>query len=290
MMRSVMCSVKSPSPRVRGHPFQNEKSWIGAGLSPRMRGHLFSSNLDQAKERSIPACAGPPTPSCWATSRSRVYPRVCGATSFGREWRMKQEGLSPRVRGHRGRVACQNGCTGSIPACAGPPARALAPATTSWVYPRVCGATGPSSGARNYVVGLSPRVRGHLWPDDYDPRWGRSIPACAGPPACRSAPKPKGLSPRVRGHPCADMAQGKSQESVYQRTSESATSNFCQSGRRMIISGVRNKASDRRRQALVSQLRYIPRFRRCRAPLSSCARKPDPLVRQTPSPTSPRNA
>ena len=51
----------------------------------------------------------------------RVYPRVYGGTA--EEWMPKiaDWGLSPRVRGNRGRVDAQDRRLGSIPACTGEP-------------------------------------------------------------------------------------------------------------------------------------------------------------------------
>ena len=54
------------------------------------------------------------------------------------------------------------------------------------VYPRVCGGTPPLSFFPFFLRGLSPRVRGNqdLLSEKYPSM--RSIPACAGEPACRS--------------------------------------------------------------------------------------------------------
>ena len=50
---------------------------------------------------------------------------------------------------------------GSIPACAGEPARATAPLSLPGVYPRVCGGTGSILTNVPHSTGLSPRVRGN---------------------------------------------------------------------------------------------------------------------------------
>jgi len=147
---------------------------------------------------------------------------VCGATVWIEKQGEEQDGLSPRVRGHRGldlRVAEE---TGSIPACAGPP-RAPGPASnTRSVYPRVCGATVAFSTTYPPSAGLSPRVRGHPGRAAAEAGQRRSIPACAGPPEGSKVLRPRsgvyprvcgatgswtklsgvdrGLSPRVRGH------------------------------------------------------------------------------------------
>ena len=92
-----------------------------AGLSPRVRGNQRPSKPSTIRTRSIPACAGEP-PS-WRCRRCccRVYPRVCGGTASALRFLVIVNGLSPRVRGNRGRPARHLLVDGSIPACAGEP-------------------------------------------------------------------------------------------------------------------------------------------------------------------------
>ncbi len=93
------------------------------------------------------------------------------------------------------------------------------------VYPRVCGGTASLSSAGSSYPGLSPRVRGNLYPVHPLSRSQRSIPACAGEPSriatvwhcfwvyprvCggtnasgTAVAVPMGLSPRVRGNHAA---------------------------------------------------------------------------------------
>ena len=111
---------------------------------------------------------------------ARVYPRVCGGTARGCEWRAKLHG--------------------SIPACAGEPATPLRTPVSSTVYPRVCGGTTSVSRAVASAWGLSPRVRGnpHRW--SCSGGWTRSIPACAGEPGTpRTTSAPPEVYPRVCG-------------------------------------------------------------------------------------------
>ena len=115
-------------------------------------------------------------------SPPRVYPRVCGGTAAVVNLADIGGGLSPRVRGNLRQLpdACVD--LGSIPACAGEPRRQALTATTTKVYPRVCGGTRSRLDELPGGRGLSPRVRGNppaaaVLP----PRW-RSIPACAGEP------------------------------------------------------------------------------------------------------------
>ena len=71
------------------------------------------------------------------------------------------EGLSPRGRGNRGLIVAGADITGSIPAWAGEPHRAIAPGVPVGVYPRVGG-----------DPGLDPKPEPCV----------RSIPAWAGEP------------------------------------------------------------------------------------------------------------
>ena len=193
-----------------------------AGLSPRVRGNHALAHHHLAHPRSIPACAGEPTPSPLSAPLPRVYPRVCGGTALlvgKREW---PAGLSPRVRGNPETWEDNAMTQGSIPACAGEPARESLALKIMTVYPRVCGGTSTMSAALPRMHGLSPRVRGNPIPRPRRARAGGSIPACAGEPLeaggadlaaevyprvcggttteqCRQL-RAEGLSPRVRGN------------------------------------------------------------------------------------------
>ena len=70
----------------------------------------------------------------------------------------------------------------SIPACAGEPDVAAVGVLSVEVYPRVCGGTEVFTQLLDFVLGLSPRVRGNHrgWTDFVEAN--RSIPACAGEP------------------------------------------------------------------------------------------------------------
>ena len=56
---------------------------VVAGLSPRVRGNPLLPALANQCRRSIPACAGEPSPSRQGLRFLRVYPRVCGGTGVG---------------------------------------------------------------------------------------------------------------------------------------------------------------------------------------------------------------
>ena len=153
----------------------------------------------------------------------RVYPRVCGGTSDTAIQQIRDQGLSPRVRGNPARRDCRPDPIWSIPACAGEPVHSRPQLLLAEVYPRVCGGTDGVTDSIQELQGLSPRVRGN--PDRYrhHPKKARSIPACAGEPtrgfsrllvakvyprvcggtagyACQHDGV-GGLSPRVRGNP-----------------------------------------------------------------------------------------
>ena len=110
-------------PRVcGGTTFPSRTALPTEGLSPRVRGNLNRGPAGPSAPGSIPACAGEPSPDPRSSGCSRVYPRVCGGTSLTTPVRVRQRGLSPRVRGnlklfHRRTLAGR-----SIPACAGEPA------------------------------------------------------------------------------------------------------------------------------------------------------------------------
>ena len=195
---------------------------LAIGLSPRVRGNPMTSIRAQMELRSIPACAG--EPACWVVSHlvGEVYPRVCGGTGPAPAPGRQAQGLSPRVRGNPSSVGLAMMCLRSIPACAGEPDWRTLYTSGKEVYPRVCGGTRPQQRRRDCLGGLSPRVRGNQNPTGAAPRFGRSIPACAGEPVglCRigriNRVYPRvcggtyrgglpldlicGLSPRVRGN------------------------------------------------------------------------------------------
>ena len=151
----------------------------------------------------------------------RVYPRVCGGALVEVLKGAAVWGLSPRVRGSRGRVRIFDVSLGSIPACAGEPAAASKHGANYWVYPRVCGGAMHRRITAQRREGLSPRVRGSRGGSSGGSGGGGSIPACAGEPysvmrqgfnkgvyprVCGGALKllllnlpVEGLSPRVRG-------------------------------------------------------------------------------------------
>ena len=152
------------------------------GLSPRVRGNHLPALVMETEERSIPACAGEPSPDCRTDARAWVYPRVCGGTGRSVAGLLLVEGLSPRVRGNQCADRRSRPRTGSIPACAGEPRRRLLRLGSAGVYPRVCGGTALRPWRRLLPSGLSPRVRGNRLVVRISVDRIGSIPACAGEP------------------------------------------------------------------------------------------------------------
>ena len=91
-----VCGGTTPSPAPR-RP--------AGGLSPRVRGNPGKGARAVTKVGSIPACAGEPHPGIGISWRRTVYPRVCGGTGNLARAAHNAGGLSPRVRGNRGRLA-----------------------------------------------------------------------------------------------------------------------------------------------------------------------------------------
>ena len=218
-------------PRVCGEAVRPPFEQLGTkGLSPRVRGSRRAGAARGPHEGSIPACAGKPIRRATISAPSRVYPRVCGEAIPISKERAQAYGLSPRVRGSPDQVTRFPRILGSIPACAGKPARGLLWKLIKRVYPRVCGEAGSTRNLSGHWKGLSPRVRGSRSSGGLPGTENGSIPACAGKPTeaftltshdgvyprvCGEAvtgavttSRMLGLSPRVRGSPCQIFDKG----------------------------------------------------------------------------------
>jgi len=149
-------------PRVCGGTPRRFSSLVPrAGLSPRVRGNPTFHRALRLCFGSIPACAGEPKGDPAPASGTRVYPRVCGGTDIELRPPVSSVGLSPRVRGNQALLTDDRGHLGSIPACAGEPARSRGWRARFGVYPRVCGRTRFKRIDPLKQTGLSPRVRGN---------------------------------------------------------------------------------------------------------------------------------
>ena len=155
------------------------------GLSPHVRGNRRHSTARITFARSIPACTGKPYPARTETAATRVYPRMYGETADGTDVANPGCGLSPHVRGNPTRLRMPLSTLGSIPACTGKPARALAYRGLDEVYPRMYGETAGSLHVTSASGGLSPHVRGNRILRCSLFSCIRSIPACTGKPRKR---------------------------------------------------------------------------------------------------------
>ena len=170
-------------PRVCGgtpahHPLRRPT----CGLSPRMRGNRYRGFCKSVTCGSIPAYAGEPVQRAAGQQNEEVYPRVCGGTRYIAAAQAGRRGLSPRMRGNRGRDYVLEAALGSIPAYAGEPLPGPPPAPRRQVYPRVCGGTRANPSLSRFKSGLSPRMRGNPVFALFPPCLTGSIPAYAGEP------------------------------------------------------------------------------------------------------------
>ena len=218
----VLSLPEGLSPRLRGNPRRVRRTRVPAtvypracggtipdrcvgedfkGLSPRLRGNLDGRRGEYPLLGSIPAPAGEPRVCQDFTLHPRVYPRACGGTQDEVTAIVREEGLSPRLRGNP-EVGNDSGThQGSIPAPAGEPFSPVPSSVLTGVYPRACGGTrapeclgsgvypracgGNQLDAATLDRGLSPRLRGNLHPIIPDPMREGSIPAPAGEPITR---------------------------------------------------------------------------------------------------------
>ena len=168
-------------PRVcGGSPAAAYDTGSAGGLSPRVRGKPTITAVGGESKGSIPACAGEAERFRCCSSDSRVYPRVCGGSSYKTPRQVPAIGLSPRVRGKPPPHPRRRGVHRSIPACAGEAVKQLTKQGYAEVYPRVCGGSIGNPAKINRTRGLSPRVRGKRCRRISRSPTPRSIPACAG--------------------------------------------------------------------------------------------------------------
>ena len=201
---SSLLSVGRVHPRVCGEASGIEaapKSWPGP--SPRVRGSLETSRAAARIVRSIPACAGKPSPLPPVVDLRRVHPRVCGEAAPENHLVACAWGPSPRVRGSLVSTDAGRSAARSIPACAGKPTVLGSNAPLGRVHPRVCGEAVHARWRLDGLKGPSPRVRGSPIVVAGVGRKMGSIPACAGKPylVLLVNPEPR-VHPRVCGEAC----------------------------------------------------------------------------------------
>ena len=130
----------------------------------------------------------------------RAYPRAGGGTSPRASPSSRSGGLSPRRRGNRRISVSVRDLAGPIPAQAGEPTAAATDSSTAGAYPRAGGGTQAAARTAFPAAGLSPRRRGNPSGEDYVPLDYGPIPAQAGEPPTRPAPRERcGAYPRAGG-------------------------------------------------------------------------------------------
>ena len=188
-------------PRVcGGTPVPCRMGMMPPGLSPRMRGNRPANIRFRYQRRSIPAYAGEPGFPAGIWTTRKVYPRVCGGTYNPDCLRVRDEGLSPRMRGNRLNLDGLCAAARSIPAYAGEPDVSSSDIGGRTVYPRVCGGTPTAPMMYRWPMGLSPRMRGNQGRTAGTSPSKGSIPAYAGePPTPLKSAWPTWVYPRVCG-------------------------------------------------------------------------------------------
>ena len=193
--------VQKVDPRMRGEGssrFRRRQS--NPGRSPHARGRRIPLGPGLRRIRSIPACAGKALVIVVIIMSPEVDPRMRGE---GAKWERTPgvtEGRSPHARGRRPMVSLVSIKCGSIPACAGK-AGDGAGGRDSWrVDPRMRGEGIDRVRLEINPAGRSPHARGRRLYRRPAPRFGGSIPACAGKAVRRSLPeRERKVDPRMRG-------------------------------------------------------------------------------------------
>ena len=154
----------------------------------------------RGETEDYPTHTGEPSVFYAGTSAHRDYPRAYGGTTALSSFRMKRNGLSPRVRGNHRWSDHHTTDARTIPACTGEPSDNDNSSVFKGDYPRVYGGTFIVIEERKVCNGLSPRVRGNLLSPRFCRYVLRTIPACTGEPVClRTLISPPTDYPRVYG-------------------------------------------------------------------------------------------
>ncbi len=159
------------------------------GPSPRLRGSRGRPMGGVMTTRSIPAPAGEPPSVRPMTSSRWVHPRACGGADASAFAVSGVTGPSPRLRGSPPVDVQRLAIGGSIPAPAGEPTMWRIRRPRSAVHPRACGGAFGGVLEGRVLYGPSPRLRGSR---PFRGIWHlstRSIPAPAGEPGGRPAPR-----------------------------------------------------------------------------------------------------
>ena len=159
------------------------------GLSPPTRGIPLRSGGMSTRWWSIPAYAGDPLLCSHHNAAARVYPRLRGGSPLFVLRRQRVLGLSPPTRGIPYLATRVSSSAGSIPAYAGDPCRVGGSLLIRTVYPRLRGGSSSWLACAMPASGLSPPTRGILLCETSRHARRGSIPAYAGDPLYRSAPR-----------------------------------------------------------------------------------------------------
>ena len=138
-----------------------------------------------ARDRIIPARAGPTRPSSVVAFGNADHPRSCGANHSHKHLDRLSIGSSPLVRGQLVFVTGDFPVERIIPARAGPTVRSRISVQPSPDHPRSCGANRPDRRRGESMSGSSPLVRGQQSTSAQRMVPRRIIPARAGPTQLR---------------------------------------------------------------------------------------------------------
>ena len=130
------------------------------GLSPRTRGKPIITRAGHAQRGPIPANTGETCRTMGRSRAARAYPREHGGNWRGPRSGLAWEGLSPRTRGKRPRIARREIVFGPIPANTGETLPIYQSCVAYRAYPREHGGNGVIDFIDHWIGGLSPRTRG----------------------------------------------------------------------------------------------------------------------------------
>ena len=163
-----------------------------------MRGNPPHPWHPEITEGPIPAHAGESCRICVQPLAPWAYPRACGGIEVRQALAYLRQGLSPRMRGNRGRLDLDAMRCGPIPAHAGESVRSCRRTNQCRAYPRACGGIVRAKRSKALQKGLSPRMRGNpLRSLGICDRW-RPIPAHAGNQVYR--PRANGAKGPIPAH------------------------------------------------------------------------------------------
>ncbi len=169
-----------------------------------MRGRPQALDPFHGAGRTIPAGAGPTSPTRSRPAPLADHPRRCGADPRRSGHSRGGSGPSPQVRGRPGHILGRSLRGRTIPAGAGPTPGTAGGQVPEEDYPRRCGADDACVLKTTLDAGPSPQVRGRHVPRFEVDHPHRTIPAGAGP-----TPPWRVWICRMADHPCRCGADGR---------------------------------------------------------------------------------